>query len=426
VVTLLSPSYGASLRAQNALRAVLSLEPQTLASSDYDELDRLFQSWVPGLSFSCKSVASRCAKSGTMFHFLSIEKDSQRRRLAATAPTATSTPTLSSSSQSMEAPLAPFSLLSLTDDRSASTHRTTKGGNEQSQQPNNDTAATIGAIRKTLSEHVSAKSVLRMKMKNIVSGRPIGSAEILADIATDGMPLLDLPHIEDSATDGELAFSEGSLKEIVIPFHDFATYNGGGSDNVLTKMSSSDLPRPCTGVYRWHGSTVCARPLPSASVDHSIAAPSFVFHRNETPGDANNVPTSYDDSNVRVSRIGFGGLGSGQWMLGHRDWYGLDIRLCSKHGVSSAFHEAQESLLAGSIDELQSTNTLLDGQQVANEDDRLNDGDCWVEVRQTLKRPSGFFDKSAFSAAMRLENHGNGRRGGNSPRIAKAPDIPYE
>jgi len=40
-------------------------------------------------------------------------------------------------------------------------------------------------------------------------------------------------------------------------------------------------------------------------------------------------------------------------------------------------------------------------------------GDCWVEFRANLKKPSGFFTRNTKSNRQ-------------SHKVAKAPDIPYE
>jgi hypothetical protein len=91
---------------------------------------------------------------------------------------------------------------------------------------------------------------------------------------------------------------------------------------------------------------------------------------------------------------------------------GLDVRYCPRTATSSTFSEAQESLLAGSLDELQSTNILVSGAENVKSDDRIGNGDCWVEVRASLKRPSNFLQRTKSSTRRQ--------------KVAKIPDLPYE
>ena len=101
-----------------------------------------------------------------------------------------------------------------------------------------------------------------------------------------------------------------------------------------------------------------------------------------------------------------------QVMLLHKDLLGLDVRYCPRTAVSSAFAEAQDSLLAGSLEELQSTNVLVSRREEVKSDARVGNGDCWIEVRANLKRPSKLFQRSKNSQRKQ--------------KIAKIPDLPYD
>ena len=90
-------------------------------------------------------------------------------------------------------------------------------------------------------------------------------------------------------------------------------------------------------------------------------------------------------------------------MASHPSITGLDIRICQSTSEewipSSCFHEAQDSLLAGSLEELQSSHVVSEGKSGGVElssmksDKNTGNSDCWVEVRSNLKRPTGFFKK---------------------------------
>ena len=93
----------------------------------------------------------------------------------------------------------------------------------------------------------------------------------------------------------------------------------------------------------------------------------------------------------------------------------VDIRLCPATKPSSMFAEAQESLLASSLSELQSKHVLThhsakDTAAADREaDPKTNNMDCWVEFRANIRNPKGFLPRQSAS-----------------PRTAKAPDLPYE
>lgn len=99
-------------------------------------------------------------------------------------------------------------------------------------------------------------------------------------------------------------------------------------------------------------------------------------------------------------------------MVLHRDLPGLNVRLSDSREFFSCFSEAQDALLAASIDELQSENVLGSRSQRRLGSRNAAD-DCWMEFRAYLKQPSGFF------------NHNPNKRKGKV-RVAKAPDLPYE
>jgi hypothetical protein len=202
------------------------------------------------------------------------------------------------------------------------------------------------------------------------------------------------------------------LKEIVVPFFDYAEYKDGST--ILSKLAShAGTNRPAVGVYQWPTGPTCIRPLPTAAEDKRLPSPSFIFHSNSPEDEV--ALTTMDETGIRRAPIGFsGGMADGQIMVLHEHLLGLDVRYCHQTKVKSAFSEAQESLLAGSLEELQSTNTLLAVGEQAKDDHRILNSDCWVEVRANLKQPSGYWS-----------NRASAKRTG-SVRVASVPDLPYE
>jgi hypothetical protein len=389
VITLLSPSVSASQRAATLLSSVFGSSLSSSSSNfvipdtTRDKLDHVFTSSVPGLSRLWKSVAVSCSVSGTVIHFCSVVKENNNDRDCGAR--------------------TPFSLLAITEGV----------GNEECalDNPEERTIASIRKCRNFLASHLSHLSVTTMHVRlnvNELFGRSVTPLDLLKEtVSSDGLPLLSIEGgVKSSVTleSQEVPF----FKEVVVPFFDYAEYKDGST--MPSQLALSKATRPAVGVYQWPGCPTCIRPLPTASEDHRLPPPSLILHSAQ-PQDDNHARIVA--SGIRTARIGYsGGMNSGQIMLQHEDLLGLDVRLCPRSKVSSAFSEAQESLLAGSLGELQSSNVLLPSGQKGMNDDRIGQGDCWVELRANVKRPTGYLRT---------------KRGGSvKQKIASIPDLPYE
>ena len=200
------------------------------------------------------------------------------------------------------------------------------------------------------------------------------------------------------------------LRELSVPVYEDARYLDGCT--LLSYLSASDLCRPTIGVYQFTNSGLALRPLPAAKEDMLLPAPSLVFY---TPN-LEEAKEMLRRNGVLTAKIGYrGSTHHGQLMVIHKDTAGLDIRLTESTACISSFSEAQEALLAGSLDELQNVNVLMEGgnETKAYQETMNGLGDCWVEFRANLKKPSGFFTRNTKSNRQ-------------SHKVAKAPDIPYE
>ncbi len=300
------------------------------------------------------------------------------------------------------------------------------------------------------------------------------------------------------------------LREIVLPFFDSTTYVNGKS--MLQIFSESGLQRPMTGLYQWNdndnnkgndndnnnnddgsnnnnSNSIVFRPLPSPSIDIKLPPATFVY-QCDTLDDAKNqlvqlqnqeVPISTSMSmpmdNIQLTKVGFNGYQNNGQLRVESSYNNsnssststaataalpssLEFRYCDAKELSSTFAEAHESLLAGSLDDLQNVNVMVEGTKTSTggstdgDDNRqlmkknearvdsMNGlGDCWVEFRANMKQPSGFFKKSPvgtnneggnirqwLSAFVQgfMRNSGNTTKNGRSSRVAKAPDIPYQ
>ena len=441
VVTLLTGSVKHSIRVASLLR---SLAPTTIevvegidlgVAGTADSLDQTLKSSssIFGLLGQRRrpkktpivvwnSVAVRCTNSGSVLHLLSqgarnddVEVD---KKLTLTAPETTT---------------QPLQLVAITN-----SDRNSTGGRS--------VGDAISGARDIIAEEIlknrqssTTTSRLFSSLKNTIANyrNPSGSSTTAWEILSgDNLPILSLP--TKSTTPATSVVNSGSstssqkapyLKEIVIPSFDFASYEDGST--IFTSLSFSEaMKRVVTGVYQWPDSLTSIRPLPTSAEDRRLPSPSFIFFHDDVDRTVANVTSSRryaggdgDDSGyvMTAARIGYGGLGDGQVMLQHPDLLGLDVRLCPKPNVSPAFSEAQESLLAASMDELQNANTLNAGRSdEAKDDERVGKGDCWVEVRANLKQPGGFF-RSGGTGGVTVT-----RSSSRKQRIAKIPDIPYE
>lgn len=240
----------------------------------------------------------------------------------------------------------------------------------------------------------------------------------------------------------------GDLKEIVIPAYWSDTYADQRS-LFATLQESAWLTRPAAGLYRLPlvaGNSavprVCLRPLPMGKEDRTAvpSPPTLVFHAADLDAAAARLVADHDtdgddgdgSAKTAVVKIGYtgqrGAASRGQLVLldaaASAETAGVDIRLCAAPTPSSVFAEAQASLLASSLSELQSKHVLSSSHQkstaeknsAATRDADLNTNqmDCWVEFRASLRNPLGFLPRRRRQSAS------------TGPKIAKAPDLPYE
>jgi len=251
-------------------------------------------------------------------------------------------------------------------------------------------ADSVTGARSELASSIAEIVSVPMIVMNNTLGRPVTAKQILGP---QSLPIFEWGS-QAAARTATPPLSSGTLKEVAIPFSDDAVYPDGTI--VLDKLLHSPLSRPATGLYQF-GNGLCLRPVPAALEDRELPPPSLVF----SIGDLDELP---EESSVLKAKIGYTGFRKGQIMLRHQDIQGLDVRFCENRNFNSMFAEAHESMLAGSLKELQSTH-VNGGKD--DSDPKTQNADCWVEFRANLSNPSGF-----------VRNR--------KPRIAKAPDLPYE
>jgi hypothetical protein len=359
VISLLSPSLAASRRAVDQLAVWTNLQPVLDVEASPESLNRVFRSsfFLPNVKW--ESLALQCPETGTILHWLSAESKSPSSRLG-----------------------SPHELLAVQD------------------------ASCVTQACEEIATRVGVSASVPYLCMSHAMGRPITVHQLLAS----GLPFLhfgdhDQQDVAAKPHDNKVTATTGCLKEIVIPAYHHEMDRDGYT--LLDKFSqASSLSRPCTGLYQFKDpSKLCLRPLPAAEADWRLPPPSLVFHADSVDriqelalALAATGATTTDDASsaTATAKIGFNGTGKGQIMVQTGDWKGLDVRFCEATKYSSMFAEAQTSLQAGSLPELQRGS----GEK--------RDGDCWVEFRANLRHPAGFL------------------RRGKPSRIAKVPDLPYE
>lgn len=219
------------------------------------------------------------------------------------------------------------------------------------------------------------------------------------------LPILDVANTTEPPPSSNPPLSlpqHGELKEVCIPTFVESVYPSTKQNLLETLTGNAFLLRPVTGLYQHSHSGLCIRPLPLSNEDRMLPPVSLVFHNDKK--NVETTPSDKDDPTTTVFLIGRSGANLGQVMLRDPTFADVDVRLCSANQRKPMFAEAQESLLAGSLAELQSNRVQGASQQ---DDPNVNRGDCWMETRANLKHPRGFWKQSA-------------------QKIAKAPNLPYE
>lgn len=416
VLTFLSRSPSASRQSLRLLEKLTSVQPLDDDSSSSstprrDGLDESAFSSALLKNYSFHSVASLCPKSQAVIHLLSIAEGQEQE----------------SNSETNGATSGNFlSLLSVTDDGSSY----------------DEADKSLQHSRQYLSKHLKGGGGMllgaQLAMRTWTDDKyPVEAHHLLEG----ALPMLDLSCVsqyenKDSESSSKQRHEStlkprvSGIRELVIPAFD---------STIQSQLSScAAMSRPKVGLYRWPGNDsgngIIIRPLPSATEDRELSPPSIVFQCDnlESCVEALKGHEATDNTNTALAKVGFSGCGTGgQYMIRNALLDGLDIRICEATELSSSFAEAQEALLAASLDELQSVNVMNegcdDGRNAKNDSGKSQEGgsdamnglgDCWVEFRANVKKPAGFFGRKGGSIA------GGSRR--KKLEIAKAPNIPYE
>ncbi|KAL7447530.1 hypothetical protein ACHAXM_010808 [Skeletonema potamos] len=383
VLTFLSPNPAHSRSAVQFFQQLFQLAPignSTLSSSQTSVTrDLLDEKYFGSSSMSWHSAACACNGSGTILHFLSLADNSKKE---------------ASHSREKETNSS-LSLLSIMECRITDDVLSDCRVKLSQLMEDNHFFGRQGYMSSLEARLRGVGFSLTQKI-----GREMQSSWLLSST-----PSLNLneSRSRQSVTSDVSSYDKTGLRELVLPF--FSEYS-----TLLSDMSESKLSRPLPGLYQYVCNGLVLRPLPAAHEDLRLPPPSLIF---QCPlNDAKELVEK--ELGGKTAKIGWrGDKHRGSLIVNHPSIVGLDVRINEDWVLSSCFDEAEQAVLAGSIQDLQSSNVMSEGKHDDNQDitidPKTNKADCWVEARSNVKHPAGFL-----------------KRFSNNTRIAKPPHLPYE
>ena len=311
----------------------------------------------------------------------------------------------------------------------------------------NTVADVIKQSRRRLTQEIQNRQIFRSTsvLSNVESrlrgvairwmqsmGKQLSSSWILGNrLATSHQPVLldfrpwDTHRNENDRTIEVENKNSFQLRELAVPFFPEMS-------SLQQQLSRSHLSRPIPGLYQYSNLNetktaptssdgLIIRPLPSASEDFRLSPPSLVCQCRSLSKVTELVEKKFGGTTAKIGWRGDGQNGS--LIVSHPSMKGLDIRFVEtrdKWVLNSYFDEAQEALLAASLEDLQSSHVITEGKE--GKDKEINrqvdpknlNADCWLETRANVKNPYGFLSKRwSFKSNSKTA-------------VANPPDLPYD
>ena len=406
ILTFLSPNPARSRSASQFLQRLFQLSSGSNSSSQSsksrrkDILDQ--KHFGSSSSYSWHSETCRCNTSGTVLHFLSLTDGNRttEEMIGDHSGDKNNGQTQTSSLLSINECIPAYDLEDILSDCRQQLSRSIVEENQIF--PNSTWESRLRGLSFTMAQKL---------------GRDIQPSWLLRNTPTVNLNKSNTSSDMSSVAESEVVTGEGGggvLKEVALPF--FPEYS-----TVQKELSSSRLfSRPLPGLYQYNDKVktnsastgLIIRPIPAATEDLRLPPPSLIFHCSSLHNAKEIVERELGG---KTEKIGWrGATHRGNLIASHPSISGLDVRISEDWALSSSFDEAEQSVLAGSLDELQSSHVMSEGKHNGSDntitaDSKVNNSDCWVEVRSNMKRPSGFL--------KRFSSH---------PRVAKPPQLPYE
>jgi hypothetical protein len=257
---------------------------------------------------------------------------------------------------------------------------------------NSAAASAAAAFRAALLEHVYQSVSPANLATAMFFSRQLGPAAL--PLLLDVVPTRSSEIIPTSSSSHDNVFQDGDLKEVVL---------------YESLLMPHLLPSPVTGV-NVTPTGLRIRPLPPAALDRRPTASTLIFHRSTSSSSNESSYDDHDDDRF-FRRIGYTGRHGhgGQLLFQHSDNLGLRLCRVQQQPPRSMFAEAQDSLLASSLADLQSNRVLITTKKNDNnmsagdnddddDDPRRNRSDCWVEVRAQMATPATYWKKQSWPA----------------------------
>ncbi|KAL3796803.1 hypothetical protein HJC23_010950 [Cyclotella cryptica] len=459
VVTFLSPNPHQARSAVRFLNRILQfplldLSPSVESSTEtLDSLDRLH--FGGSSSVKWDSVACICPTSGTILHFLSLTDDGSSYESKEEVNDVQSSHSLIAIHGGVQSELPPdkgeyqFTTHTFVDVVRQSRGRLAEELQTRQLFQAND--AESKSVLSSLESRLRGRAIRLMHLMGrqlspswLISKLPNTSNydPVVLDLRPFNLSVNKLESMTSKPKNCRHAFQ---LRELALPFF-------SEKSSLQQQLSRSSLMRPIPGLYQFVPSHITCnvdpldastrqtktddglvlRPLPSAAEDFRLSPPSLVCQCSSFAMAKELVEK---EPGSMTAKIGWRGDGrNGSLIVSHPSVRGVDIRLVeiSSEGpgwvMNSYFHESQESLLAASLDDLQSSHVVSEGSGGKDEgntcqvDPKILQADCWVEVRSNVKNPKGFLPKY-WSPSLLLKGLSSRNK---TTAIAKPPDLPYE
>eukprot|EP00523_Entomoneis_sp_CCMP467_P016934 CAMPEP_0168786834 /NCGR_PEP_ID=MMETSP0725-20121227/11485_1 /TAXON_ID=265536 /ORGANISM="Amphiprora sp., Strain CCMP467" /LENGTH=378 /DNA_ID=CAMNT_0008837013 /DNA_START=35 /DNA_END=1171 /DNA_ORIENTATION=+ len=362
-VHILSPSPDASRRFRERLAGIFGWEA---VADDNDPSDGFFFDNPSQLfpSIQWDSIGLQCPKTGTLIHWVSLANSTHTEQTQ------------------------PHALMGVQAATNLAEARTMLAESVQSTL----SSQTFITLRSSLGQALSPTHFLGPSASPVISFGGRQGDETQQD-ATTASP------------------AQKTLKEIALPFFIDDNRDDHNDDGLMEKLGRSRVRRPRPGLFQFPSpSQLTLRPLPAAFEDRTLSPASLIFHCDSVAEWEEDVASGIGDDTLRTAVVGRTGCDKGQLLVRSTDHVGagVDIRVCENKSQSPVFAEAQESLLAASLPDLQS-NRVLHGAK-GKEDPKTEKMDCWTEFRANVRNPRGYFNL----------------KGRGSQKTARAPDLPYE
>jgi len=346
VLTFLTRSKSSSLHTQSLLSDLLGVQKVNVSLDKNDKLNLMLPKLLQN-KIEWTSVASHCHVTGTIYHFLSLNNE---RKIPI-----------------HEKAQNDVMLTCITN----------------SKDEEDVISASLMDSRSYLCNFIDFHSLFRSSLFKAIGYNKNDFLNLFQKNIS--FPLMDFPTNQMNKLSISRMKSKSYLREIVLPYFEYDDndlMNQLSSNDVFENpRKSNDTTQVISGLYKWpckNYQPVFLRPIPATNEDQYLASPSLIFQITNT----DSILTKMKQMKIPVKKIGYSGSRYKGQLILTGICSGLEVRLCPSKELSGYFAEGEESLFAGSLSELQNTET----SSTHNIPKDAVVGDCWMEVRAMIKQ----------------------------------------